>query len=154
MRALVVNAVVLSTVVLVATGCDPWADTESHPFKLAGAHVEADCVSCHKADRVGPVPSDCESCHDRPEGHFDGDCESCHAPTAWSDFDHSSFFPTPHQGVSDCEACHTTGSDESFECIECHEHGQSPMDDVHLGQVANYEWTSNACLSCHPKGRE
>lgn len=205
----------LTALVLLLGGCDPWASTPEDHFKLVGAHVGAQCEGCHTDERIGPVSSQCESCHlqDKPDPHYDGSCKDCHDPTSWSNFshrffplenghdlscgdcheqepyealdptcescherpadhadgacdgchtptdwegtiDHDSFFPTPHRGVSECIACHTTGDYSTFECIECHEHRESKMDDEHKGETNNYEWKSSACLKCHPKGKE
>ncbi len=39
-----------------------------------------------------------------------------------------------------------------FECILCHEHNQSEMDDEHR-DVSGYRYESVACYQCHPDGR-
>ena len=52
-----------------------------------------------------------------------------------------------------CESCHVTGDYAVFSCIDCHEHRQGEMDDEH-DDVGDYQWTSAACLDCHPNGEE
>jgi hypothetical protein len=127
-------------------------------FPLEHAHDVA-CSDCHGSDGWDDLDSQCTSCHevDRPNNHFDGtDCEDCHEPTDWDDahFDHDPWFPVPHRGVDDCEDCHLDEPDFStFSCIDCHEHRQSECDDEHDDEDG-YQYNSDACLDCHPDGRE
>ena len=53
-----------------------------------------------------------------------------------------------------CTDCHVVaGNFQIFECIECHEHNQSDMARKH-DEVGGYVWESQACLECHPDGKE
>ena len=66
------------------------------------------------------------------------------------------FFPIfsgKHRGEwDDCVDCHTnTGNYAVFSCVDCHEHNRTEMDDKHSGE-ADYQYTSMACLECHPTG--
>ena len=128
-------------------------------FPLDGGHDGPTCLDCHVEDDFGAADPRCTSCHSRPSGHFAGACEDCHSIADWGDaaIDHDELFPVPHRGVDDCVDCHlSAGSGDygSFSCIDCHEHRQSEMDDEHEGEVNGYVWQSNACLNCHPDGRE
>lgn len=138
-------------------------------FPLRDSHADVDCESCHTDGYTG-TPTDCFSCHadeynqtrdpDHQAARFPTTCESCHRPTRWedSDWDHGQFFPIfsgSHRGAWDtCADCHiATGNFAVFECIFCHEHRQSEMDDEH-DDVSGYRWESRACLDCHPDGEE
>lgn len=125
---------------------------------LQGGHDGLSCTACHAEGSFEGLDPACESCHepDRPSGHFSGGCGTCHPVTRWGDgeFDHRPFFPVPHEGVSACESCHPQpqGTD-AFTCIECHEHAQGEMTREH-DEVSRFVWESQACLDCHPNGRE
>jgi len=121
------------------------------------------CDSCHADLETfsGLEGATCLSCHsdDTPRAdHYPGqECSDCHNTVSWDDiqFDHDDFFPTPHEGVRECASCHVNDDNyQTFECIECHEHSQQRMDDEHRGETNNYRWESQACLDCHPQGRE
>ena len=85
----------------------------------------------------------------------------CSTTRSWTPatFDHDArFFPINsgrHQGTwSSCSTCHTVpGNFRAFECIVCHEHRRSEMDDEH-DDVRGYSYQSSACYSCHPRGNE
>jgi hypothetical protein len=128
-------------------------------FPLEFGHSDVPCLDCHLEDDFSAADPTCSSCHARPANHFAGACAGCHTIRDWNDadFDHRDFFPTPHEGVSNCSSCHLaagSGDYSTFTCIECHEHRRSRMDDKHLGEVSGYVWASPACLDCHPDGRE
>ena len=115
--------------------------------------------------------TDCYSCHDddynstNDPNHvaagFPTDCESCHNTVNWddADFNHDGeWFPIysgSHRNEwSSCSECHTNSSNYSvFSCITCHEHNQSEMNSEH-DEVPNYQYNSEACYSCHPRGEE
>lgn len=124
-------------------------------FPLVGGHADPECVDCHADQPFDAASSVCSTCHAPPNGHFPGACDDCHDTRDWDDaeFDHDPFFPLPHDDVSACESCHVTGDYAVFSCIDCHEHRRSEMDDEH-DDVGNYQWNSDACLSCHPNGEE
>lgn len=138
-------------------------DHSKTQFPLLGKHLEAPCLTCHKAgDFKTPIAhSQCADCHqpDPHKGQFSkrpdgGRCESCHAVTGWSP---STFtvaehartgFPlvTPHTAVK-CTSCHIpAGTLTRFKikfaaCVDCHE-------DPHHGQFAAEPWR-NQCERCH-----
>jgi formate-dependent nitrite reductase cytochrome c552 subunit len=46
------------------------------------------------------------------------------------------------------------GDYKAFSCVDCHEHNNAgDVADEHR-DVAGYQYSSNACYSCHPKGGE
>ncbi len=144
-------------------------DHDTTAFRLRNSHAGLDCEACH-ADGFAGTATDCFSCHaddynrandpDHAAAGFPTDCQNCHRPTTWddSDWDHRQFFPIytgEHRGVWDgCDECHVApGNFRIFECILCHEHRKSEMDDEH-DDVSGYRWESRACLECHPDGDE
>jgi hypothetical protein len=113
-------------------------------FPLRGAHVAADCESCHTPAAPGRLafvnlPRDCVSCHmpqfqaaktpvDHVAGGLSQDCAPCHTPTVWTNarFNHNaSGFPI-------------TGAHRALTCVQCHGDG------VYAGK-------STTCVSCHQK---
>ncbi|MGD2121575.1 MAG: hypothetical protein PVJ76_07515, partial [Gemmatimonadota bacterium] len=110
-----------------------------------------DCVACHQADYDG----------EHAGSGYPTNCAACHTPTVWipANFDHDrDYFPIfsgKHRGkwsVSGCSTCHTNPDNfSSFTCFACHKHNQTNMDNDH-SEVSGYEYSSPACLSCHPNG--
>ncbi|REJ99489.1 MAG: hypothetical protein DWQ36_25370 [Acidobacteria bacterium] len=145
-------------------------DHAATAFPLRGEHRFVDCAECH-ADGYSGTPTDCYSCHltdyqtaddpDHRDAGFPTSCESCHDESDWNDanWDHDAlYFPIDsgeHRGEwNQCQDCHVTPSNyRHFECILCHEHRQSEMDDEHE-DVGGYRFESRSCLSCHPDGEE
>jgi hypothetical protein len=139
-------------------------------FPLSGAHVTVSCISCHSAGYTG-TPTDCMACHESDylsatdPNHlgagFPTTCQTCHTTTAWSpaNWDHDNqYFPIysgEHREKWDaCADCHVTPTNyASFECILCHEHNKTSMDDKHKGENG-YVYASTFCLQCHPDGGE
>ena len=137
-------------------------------YPLTGAHKTLDCIACH-ADGYPGTPTDCYSCHkadyngtddpDHQVAGFPTECELCHNTSDWDDaeFDHDAkYFPIysgTHREVWDaCSDCHTQPKNFSFfSCTVCHERRET--DDDH-DEVPGYVYESNACYSCHPRGRE
>jgi hypothetical protein len=138
------------------------------PFPLTGAHLTTPCQSCH-AGGYDNIPSDCYSCHqadydnatnpNHQSAGFPTECQNCHDTNAWvpSTWDHDTqYFPIysgNHRGRwSTCADCHTNPNDFTvFECIYCHEHNQQDTDSHHQG-VPGYQYNSQACYNCHPRG--
>ncbi len=141
-----------------AVSCSAPDSAEINTFPLIGKHIDVSCSECHFDDPFDVAPDTCGGCHEGEQepGHYEGECGNCHTPLGWGEaIDHDQFFPTPHRGVSECVDCHLDTPDNStFSCIDCHEHRKSEMDDEHRGEVSGYRWESNACLDCHPDGRE
>ncbi|MCB9208040.1 MAG: hypothetical protein H6609_01585 [Ignavibacteriales bacterium] len=139
-------------------------------YLIEGAHVSIanDCNSCHNGDYVNNK-NQCYDCHvnnytnttnpNHQSTGFGTDCETCHSQNAWepATFDHDNqFFPIysgKHNNQwNECSDCHTNTSNfQIFECINCHEHNQTEMDDKHK-EVQGYQYISTECLACHPSG--
>lgn len=138
-------------------------------FPLTGAHITVTCISCHEAGYAG-TPTECFACH---QNDYDGTtdpshlaaafpttCESCHNTTAWDQttWDHDSqYFPiysgSHREKWSNCNECHLTPSSyKLFECIYCHEHNKTDMDNKHR-EESGYQYQSTFCYDCHPDGR-
>lgn len=130
-------------------------------FPLTGAHLSADCNSCHTNGQYSGLASDCYSCH-KPDydettnpNHITAGipttCEDCHSTTAWepATFDHNltSFQLTGAHISTNCNSCHLNGqfSGISSECISCHESDyNNTTDPAH--QAAQFPTT---CEDCH-----
>jgi hypothetical protein len=129
-------------------------------WPLTGVHAAQDCSSCHAGSKFAGTPRDCVQCHrdDFRRAHEATEstaCAACHTTTAWNqvgNFDHSRFFPLPHRGVKDCEACHPQGT-QSLSCMTCHTHSRSRMNSEH-DDVRGYAFEAQACYRCHPRGRD
>ena len=137
-------------------------------FPLTGAHIGAACLDCHVDDYAG-TPRDCDACHgdlyagaepDHPSAGFGRDCQACHDTTAWfpSTWNHDEYFPIAsgehREAWSSCLDCHPAPGDYGvFSCIDCHEHGESEMNEDH-DEEQDYVYESAACLDCHPRGDE
>lgn len=138
-------------------------------YSLNGAHQTIDCSSCHETGIYSGTPNTCAGCHlpdynqttDPPHAsaQFSTECLQCHTEVAWQSatFNHDAeYFPIysgEHNGQWDqCSDCHFNQSNYAqFSCIACHEHNQTDMDDKH-SDVTGYQYTSSACLACHPDG--
>jgi hypothetical protein len=140
-------------------------------FPLTGAHRTADCSGCHGGGVYTGTPTDCASCHmteyqnavpnHASAGFAASACATCHTTTAWAGatFDHDSrFFPiysgTHRNRWSDCAECHTNASNYAvFTCLSCHPHSDRAETDSHHQGRSGYSYDSDACYSCHPRGR-
>ncbi|KAA3613157.1 MAG: hypothetical protein D8M58_12680 [Calditrichaeota bacterium] len=145
-------------------------DHNKTEFPLTGAHISIDCTLCH-TNGFENAPTDCFACHDldynnttdpnHNAANFPNSCEDCHSTSAWvpASWDHDEqFFPIfsgKHREEWDlCSDCHVDANDfKQFECINCHEHRQSEMDDKHK-EEKDYVWESQACYTCHPNGSD
>ncbi len=139
-------------------------------FPLTGAHTTAACLDCHENGYTN-TPSDCFFCHEteynnttdpnHKASQFPVTCQDCHNTNNWEQttWDHDArYFPIysgEHRGEWDaCSDCHTNSSNyTAFECINCHAHQKSEMDNEH-DEVRNYQYLSTACYNCHPNGKE
>jgi len=120
-----------------------WTD-----FSLTGAHLSAECSSCHASeDEFRDAPTLCGSCHqdaDVHEGGLGRSCGSCHGSANWSDvsFDHAATgyaLNGGHMRVA-CVDCHRDNNYDATpkRCSACH-----AIDDTHRGSKGN------ACQDCH-----
>jgi len=145
-------------------------DHNQTQFPLTGAHVEVACKDCHGQGFSG-ISTECYSCHEdnytntsnpnHAAAQFPLQCQDCHNTSKWkpASWDHDNqFFPIysgEHKGEwGACKDCHVNTSNyKTFECINCHEHRQSKMDDEH-DEVSGYQYLSVKCYECHPKGKK
>jgi len=101
-------------------------------FPLTGGHAGLDCARCHTGGTLGPIPSNCYSCHttdyqrapDHAAQAFPHTCEQCHSTAAWrpATSQHTSFPLTAgHAGLA-CTRCHTGGTFGPIPstCYSCH----------------------------------
>lgn len=109
-------------------------------FPLTGAHLAADCTSCHRrADQAlyRDAPVQCFACHgadyrrpgiqpDHLSAGFSQDCSLCHRTATFrpARFDHATFFPLrgAHAAAA-CETCHANGryGGTPRACAGCHQ---------------------------------
>ena len=145
-------------------------------WPLVGRHkaVEKSCSQCHTGAKFSSTSAACAFCHgdlvaqgkthpDHKALGFSADCQSCHTPYGWNQLNqswHEGFFPLTsgkHAGYKNqCQTCHPGGMGAGqFDCIHCHDgaHNKAKMDDEHAGK-SGYQWSSPACLQCHPDGDE
>ncbi len=145
-------------------------DHNNTAFPLTGAHIGLDCLSCHSSGYSG-TPTACVSCHEsdyqnttdpnHAAANFPLTCEVCHSTTAWepANWNHDQLYFPIYSGKhrnewNTCADCHVDQTNFAvFECIFCHEHRQSKMDDEH-NDVNGYVYQSTACYNCHPNGEE
>mgnify|MGYP001612998360 CR=1 FL=1 len=106
-------------------------------FPLTGAHVQADCQTCHARGVFKGTPRQCELCHTqgsrmassaKPTNHVPTaqPCDQCHTSTVtWA----GARFP--HTGV-------VPGS-----CMQCHNNSMAQ------GKPSNHVQTTSPCDTCH-----
>jgi hypothetical protein len=129
-------------------------------FPLTGGHAGLQCTRCHTSGTVGPIPSDCYSCHkanyDAAANHaalnFSHTCTTCHNTTAWTPSTFRHTFPITGAHDLACTSCHTGGSTSTFSCTDCHTHSAATTNSQH-DDVRDYTYNSQACYRCHPNGR-
>jgi Zn finger protein HypA/HybF involved in hydrogenase expression len=139
-------------------------------FPLTGAHAVTECMQCHGDGVYAGKDPACVACHlgdyqstanpVHSTSGFGTDCAACHGTNGWlgATVDHAAFFPIDsgaHRGEwgGDCTTCHTQPSSfQVFTCLPCHDHRRSEMDAKHQGE-RDYSYDSNACYSCHPRGK-
>ena len=130
-------------------------------FPLTGAHVQANCASCHVGGQFTGTATDCWSCHEpdyvdaddpsHTSNQFPHDCQSCHTTTAWepSSFNHSSTdFPlTGAHVAAQCAQCHLNGDyvNTSTDCWSCHQADYTSSDNPDHEALG----CSHTCTECH-----
>lgn len=135
------------------TDCHTTADWTTVAFDhaiwpLEGNHADVVCSDCHESPGYQGAQTECSSCHDRPEDHYEGECSTCHDPSGWTDatfgdlgHDATGFALEGAHGALACAECHAGSEPKAAagpECIDCH-----GADDPHrnlLGQE---------CTDCH-----
>lgn len=139
-------------------------------FPLTLGHAITDCRECHGDGYYNKLSSTCYDCHefdydnattpDHKASGFSTVCTDCHTtnpgwtPATYAQHDANNFpiYSGTHKGTwESCSTCHPT-STSTFTCLVCHEHNQTSMDNKHKGR-SGYSYDSNACYSCHPKGK-
>jgi hypothetical protein len=146
-------------------------DHDRTAFPLTGAHRAVACQSCHGDGVYKGKPTDCYSCHkanydattdpNHVGAGFSTACATCHNTTSWAGatFNHdATFFPIysgTHAGRwTACTDCHTTPNNyAAFNCLACHPHDDKTQTDGNHSGISGYQYNSNACYSCHPRGR-
>jgi len=135
---------------------------------FSGTHQGSwqECLECHTnpADRKQFT---CLDCHEHRQTEMDAthagipgylyastQCFFCHPNGEKGEFGHEAYFPIakgPHD--LSCIECHVDVTNAKvFECILCHEHNQTKMDEKHK-EVQGYFFQSTACYDCHPNGK-
>ena len=142
-------------------------------FSLTEGHAIFDCNACHTGNDYSNLSTDCFSCHqedynlttnpNHPAAAISTDCMECHTTKpGWKpaefgihDAQYFPIFSGQHKGEwGSCTDCHSNPASYAvFTCLDCHEHSQTKMDDKHSGEDG-YEYSSMACLECHPTGDE
>lgn len=139
-------------------------------FKLVGAHLNVECVQCHKktwdhgavTQFINLEFATCRSCHTDPhKGKFKQECSQCHTTNSWHNlkgdkFDHAkTAFPLKEKHSQlKCEQCHeknpkikNVAGELGFhitrfsKCSYCHA-------DAHAQQFSSRK-DGGACESCH-----
>jgi len=140
------------------------------------------CENCHRPSgwvpasfnhNTLPSGSQCVDCHlenwqgttnpDHAAAGFPMQCELCHNTRSWvpATFDglnhDGRFFPIysgRHRGQWNvCSDCHVYPNDfVRFECIQCHAHDNPTELADHHHEVSGYQYDSQACYNCHPRG--
>lgn len=142
--------------------------TEMHQrsrFPLVGAHVAADCFTCHKNAsssllNFAPLGINCIDCHQKD---FDAttnpkhtlpvyaNCVDCHKITAitWAGagINHDKFPLTGGHNISNCQKCHLSPNyaDASPVCVSCHQDKYNAT--TNPNHVAS--GFSTGCIDCH-----
>ncbi len=130
-------------------------------FPLTGAHIQAECASCHTNGTYQGTTTTCSGCHQAdydatraPDHRASGlptDCVQCHTTATWGggSFNHATTaFPlTGAHLASTCQDCHGDGvyNGKPTTCVSCHQ--------------ASYDATTSPphraagfptdCTSCH-----
>ncbi|MFQ5506175.1 MAG: hypothetical protein ACE5F1_15505, partial [Planctomycetota bacterium] len=134
-------------------------------FPLIGKHLNTKCSACHVNGKFKGTPRTCVGCHLSDYNKttnpphlslaYPTTCESCHRPTGWSpaNFNHRFIITKgPHRRA--CAECHRVPSNFKIaSCTHCHEHNKTKMDQKHRNKKG-YVYSSPACISCHPEGKE
>lgn len=130
-------------------------------FQLLGAHVTAECSSCHVNGQFKGLSKECYPCHqtqfakaltpNHTTGQFSHLCTECHTTTVWkpSTFDHNktNYKLTGAHIAEECQSCHKNGQFKGTpsDCYTCHQtdFAKSTAPNHTLAQF------SHDCTTCH-----
>lgn len=153
----------------VITALTPETHTPNFPIAgTQGPHAGLTCDTCHGGtSSFRQFSCSNGTCHPQAEADaqhlnrlgyefYGPSCYGCH-PTGVKEgaLDHAKLFPIANgqiHGWINCNGCHQnpdTRKEVSCAIEGCH--GQTPTKAQHPN-VADYIWTTAACLSCHPNG--
>ncbi len=137
-------------------------DHSSTRFPLTGAHVGADCASCHKNGVTAGTSTACASCHQsnydattqphHKEAKFGTTCETCHTTGKWLgvEWNHNTQTRFPLLGRHVAAACLACHSDRVYAgkpsvCQTCHQK------DYDAAQTPNHRGSGfpTTCETCH-----
>jgi hypothetical protein len=147
--------------------------TEIHQrsrFPLVGAHLSADCYSCHTNASPSllnfePLGIECVDCHqddynattnpNHSTGNYSTNCVDCHNMTAtsWSGagINHNFFPLTGGHDINNCQECHKTPdyTSTSPACISCHETNYNGTTNPNHTSIG-FSTTCNDCHTTNP----
>ncbi len=145
----------------------PTTFNHNNHFALVGAHarIASNCTACHSGGNYNH--GSCYSCHsgdynraspNHAASGFPTDCTNCHSQNSWkpATWNHDAqYFPIysgAHRGKwNNCNECHTASGNYSvFNCLNCHKKGETDNDHK---KVKGYNYDSNSCYACHPRGK-
>ncbi|PKP30762.1 MAG: hypothetical protein CVT99_11605 [Bacteroidetes bacterium HGW-Bacteroidetes-16] len=130
---------------------------DSVGFPLLGQHQSIDCRMCHTTLVFSAAQPECVSCHTDMHNQTVGmECELCHTPKSWlvpniTQIHQMSRFPLlGAHATADCNACHPSVSNLSFEplgieCIDCH---QADYNATTSPNHVDGNFSTN-CVECH-----
>ncbi len=131
---------------------------------MTGAHANQACAKCHAGGVYKGTPKNCVGCHqgdynattspNHAAASYPTTCETCHNTTNWRGAQFNHKFPRTKKHNVSCATCHTVPTNyKVYTCLVCHDHNKTKMDDKHKNEPG-YSYTSAACYSCHPNGKE
>ncbi|MEZ5988780.1 MAG: hypothetical protein R3F30_06600 [Planctomycetota bacterium] len=126
------------------------------------AHKTATCNKCHANNVFKGTPKDCWSCHrtdydgttnpNHKALNFPTTCDTCHTTTTFKGATFNHTFRLKGEHNVSCTVCHTNATNyKVVDCLSCHEHSKTRMDDKHKS-VSGYVYSSPSCIKCHPRG--
>jgi len=135
--------------------------THTWPFTGAHALIQSDCNRCHGDMVFAGKSNACFSCHaqdyaqavpNHTASGFGTDCQTCHSTAMFQGATFNHRFPQNHKNANSCSDCHPNSANfRDFSCFACH--GRNETDNEHRGRNG-YSYSSPACVSCHPDGRD